>query len=285
MKSKIYLLLFLLIGSLSCEEEENIEDPVFEFVAFQEDGISLNEKDNSLMPYPLVAELLAYQPYQEDIELQLEITGSNAVEGEDFTVQPGATLKIKAGSLISDTLYLKTIDNSAFSGERSIAITIKSTSKPDIKIGLGIAEPKRASVSAQITDDECSETTAIFNTVNISNKITYSGGGNTTTVEGAVSGNELTLAGDLIDYSPFSGAQLKVTLIPSAEGATGGSANFGEQETGTDSDGYEYKFIQTGEGSYDVCKGTVELEYEIYYLSGGSWVYWYSVKNVLSGSN
>lgn len=51
---------------------------------------------------------------------------------------------------------------------------------------------------------------------------------------------------------------------------------------GTDSDGYGYKFIQTGEGTYDVCQGEVEIEYDIYYLDGGAWVYWYAVKNTLS---
>lgn len=278
----IYLLLLLCAGFLSCEEEENIEDPIFEFVAFQEDAISLNEKDNSTIPYPMVVELLAFQPYQEDIELNLEITATNAEEGVDFMVQPGNTLKIRAGSLVSDTLYLQTIDNNAFSGERAITITIKRTNKPDIRIGLGIAEPKQASVIAGINDDECSETTVVFNTSNISNSITYTGGGNTTTVEGSLSGNALTLAGDLIDYSTFPDAQLTVTLTPLSEGATTGSANFGEQETGTDGDGYEYKFVQTGEGTYDVCQGEVEIEYDIYYLDGGAWVYWYAVKNTLS---
>lgn len=282
MKSHTCLLSLLLAVFSSCQEENGIEDPVYEFVAFQEETIQLDERQNSTSPYPVVAELFAFEPYHSDIQLNLEITGTNAEKGEDYTVQPGTTLTIQAGSLISDTLYLTTIDNSAFSGDRSLTISIKSTSKPGIRVGLGISEPARATVRAEIRDDECSSTTKVFDMPDISNKITYEGGENITAVAGSLSGNSLTFTGDLIDYSTFSGAQLTVFLTPSAEGATAGSVSFGEQETGTDKDGYKYKFVQVGEGTYDVCRGAIEITYEIYYLDGEAWIYWYTVKNILS---
>ena len=99
--------------------------------------------------------------------------------------------------------------------------------------------------------------------------------------EGVLTGSTIKLTGDLIDYGPFSNASLSVTLTPVSAGSTKGKASFGEQETGTDSDGYDYKFIEVGEGSFDVCSGTIAIEYDIYYMDGG-WVYWYSVTNVFS---
>ena len=83
-----------------------------------------------------------------------------------------------------------------------------------------------------------------------------------------MTGSIIKLTGDLIDYGPFSNASLSVTLTPDGAGSTKGKATFGEQETGTDADGYEYKFVEVGEGSYNVCSGTIDIEYEIYYMDG-----------------
>ena len=86
----------------------------------------------------------------------------------------------------------------------------------------------------------------------------------------------------MIDYGTFPNATLTITLTPYSAGGTNGLALFDEQESGTDNDGYKYKFKQIGDGSYDVCSGTITVEYEIYWLDGPTWTYWYSVKNVLS---
>ena len=85
----------------------------------------------------------------------------------------------------------------------------------------------------------------------------------------------------MMGAGPFSNASLSVTLIPDGTGSTKGKATFGEQETGTDADGYEYKFVEVGEGSYDVCSGTINVEYEVYYMDGG-WTYWISGTNSFS---
>ena len=101
----------------------------------------------------------------------LEITGTNAQENTDFIVTPHDIVKIRAGKLVSDTIWVKTVDNAAGTDvERSFQIKIKSVSQPDVKIGLGLADPKNASVGFTILDDECSLTTDIYNTT-LSNSI------------------------------------------------------------------------------------------------------------------
>jgi hypothetical protein len=279
LKFQLFLLIILPLGFISCKEDEQIEDPIFEFVSFKEGTVLLNEKTHSEEPYPLVAKLLAFKPYNEDIELNIEIIGINAVEGVDFIVLPDASkLLIKAGSLVSDTLFLQTIDNDINSGERWIHVTITKTSKPDLKIGLGITEPKNATVRVQIVDDECDGSIEVFNNSTFTNKIN---GGNTTLIQGSLIGHELTFQGDIIDYAPFSGAKLVVDLVPYSEGSTAGAVSFGEQEVGADSDGYEYKFVQKKEGKYNVCEESVELEFDVLYLDGGDWVYWFTADNIL----
>jgi hypothetical protein len=285
MTTNIKRIIIMIIAAtvFACGEDEKIKDPVYEFVSFRgSESINLNEKTNSEVAFPVVAQLLAFKPYQEDIELTLEIDGENAVENTDFTVTPSTTLRIPAGSLVSDTLLIKTIDNETGTDlERKITISIKSASKDNIKIGLGITDPKNATITAKILDDECSKAMDIYN-ASLTNAIDWGSGGTNLQATGAVTSSTVTVTGDLIGYSPFSSASLDITLTPASVGAMKGTATFGEQETGTDSDGYEYKFVEVGEGSYDLCSGTITVEYDIYYLDGGSWAYWYSVTNTFS---
>lgn len=277
--------MFALIAVMfACEDETKIVDPVYEFVAFKgASSVDVNELANSEEGYPLVVEIRAFDPYQEDIEVGLEITGNNATPGADFIVMPDQSVTIPAGSFVSDTIYIRTVDNAAGSTEaRSFDIRIKSINKENINIGLGLAEPKNAVVTVNILDDECSETTAIFNSNALVNTLDWGGGPTEKPATGVLTGNDLKVTGDLIDYGAFSEATITITLTPESEGSTKGTATFGEQLSGTDSDGYEYKFIQTGEGTYDVCSGVVNVAYDIYYLDGADWVYWYSVTNVYS---
>ncbi len=284
MRTKIiFLLIVLCTGTFSCDDDENTTvDPIYEFVAFAgESSVSLNEFENSEEPFPLTAKLLAFDPYAQDIDLALEITGSNAQENTDFVVTPHDVVKIRAGKLVSDTVWIKTVDNAAGTDEeRSFQIKIKSVSQPDVKIGLGIADPKNAAVNFNILDDECSLTTDIYNTT-LSNSIGGLNGDGTKPAEGVLTGSTIKLTGDLINYGAFSNASLSVTLTPDGAGSTKGKATFGEQETGTDADGYAYKFVEVGEGSYDVCSGTINVEYEVYYMDGG-WTYWNEGTNSFS---
>jgi hypothetical protein len=280
MKTKILSILLFAAVIISCDDENSVTDPIYEFVAFGgNSSVNLNEFQNSEEAYPLVAKLLAFDPHNEDIDLAIEISGTNATDNIDFTVTPHDVLKIRAGKLFSDTLWIKTVDNNVASSgvERSFQIKIKSASNSDIKIGIGIAEPENAAITFKILDDECSLTTAIFNSNNLTNTIDDD---NTKTVKGVVTGNTVKLTGDLINYSPFPAATLTVTL--NSTSATRGKVTFAEQQAGTDNDGYIYKFVQDGEGSYDVCSGTISIRYKIYYEDGGDWKYWYSVDNVIA---
>lgn len=284
MRTKIiFLLIVLCTGTFSCDDDDNaIVDPIYEFVAFQgESSVNLNEFDNSEEPFGLVAKLLAFQPYAQDVDLALEITGSNVQENTDFVVTPHDVVKIRAGKLVSDTIWVKTVDNATGTDiARSFQVKIKSVSQPDVKIGLGLADPENATITFNILDDECSLTTDIYNAT-LSNSIGGLNGDGTQPAEGVLTGNTIKLTGDLINYGPFSNASLSVTLTPDGTGSTKGKATFGEQETGTDADGYEYKFVEIGEGSYDVCSGTINVEYEVYYMDGG-WTYWLSGTNSFS---
>lgn len=281
MKKIFALLSILSVGLWSCSEDEKIIDPVFEFVSIKgNESINLNEATNSEVAYPIVAQLWAAKPYSSDIDIELEITGTNASSGTDFMI-PSEPLKIRAGKFLSDTLWVNTVNNSTASElDRTVEVKLKSTNFVDIKLGLGIDNPIHQAIVFKIIDDECSAKITVFGS-NLNNAVNWGGGDILFPATGILVGNELTVSGNLIDYGPLSNGEITITLTPESLGATKGSATFGTQFAGTDSDGYDYQFTQTGNGTYDVCSGTVSIAYDIYYESGG-WVYWYSVSNVYS---
>jgi len=282
MKTKlITIIMILAAGIFSCDDEETIQDPIYEFISFAGDEqVSLGEA-TSESGYPLVVQLWAFDPYQQDITVTLGVTATNAQQGVDFTVTPADNVKIPAGRLTSDTVWVKTINNpDANELERTFEIKINSVSQPDVNIGLGLTEPTKQSISFKIQDDECSGNPICIYNTELTNTINW-GGDDVPKPATAVTdklNNTVTVTGDLIDYGPFSGATLILTLTPDSPGATSGTATFGEQETGSDSDGYAYKFIEVNSGSYNAATGTISIEYDIYYWDGG-WVYWYSVTN------
>lgn len=283
MKTKLIPLLILLAaGIFACSDDPKVADPIYEFVSFVgAPSVNLNELDNSTEGVPVVAQLWAFKPYSEDIKLTLEVTGTNAEDGVDFTITPNNTITIPKGRLTSDTIWVKTIDNTSGSAvERSFELKIKSVSKNDIRIGLGIAAPENDKITFRILDNECSNTTEVFNTT-LTNTIDWGGGDILMPATASLDGNQITVTGNLIDYGGFPGAALTITLTPDAPGSTKGTATFGEQYMGIADDGYEYNFIEVGTGSYDTCSGTISVEYDIYYMDGG-WVYWYTVSNVYS---
>ena len=271
-------------GIISCDDEKQIQDPVYEFISFAGDEVvDVGEASAADEGYPLVAQLWAFDPYNEDITVNFEITPTNVTENVDFSTTPSGSVTIKAGSLLSDTIWVKTINNDVANEQpRGFDIEITSVSKSDLKIGLGITEPARKSISFNIIDDECSgDPRCLFNT-SLTNNISGTDGSwsEERTVTGVVDkvSSTITVTGDLIAYDPFSGASLSIVLTPDAEGSASGTATFGEQEAGADSDGYEYKFVEIGTGSYNGDAGTIEIEYDIYYWDG-DWIYWYSVVN------
>jgi hypothetical protein len=286
MKIKLIAILMVLIagGIFSCDDDETVEDPVYEFVSFSGDElVDLGEAAYSEQGYPLVIQLWAFDPSTTDVSVSFDVTPTNAVRDVDFTLTPADNVTIQAGSLTSDTIWIKSINNEVPNDqERTFDVTISSVSDPDLKIGLGITEPKKGKVTFKIVDDECSgDPRCVFNAA-LTNNVTASdiaeNGPQPATGVVDKLNNTITLTGDLIAYDPFSAATLNVTLTPDSEGSPTGTATFGEQETGADSDGYEYKFIEIGTGSYNADLGIIKIEYDIYYMDG-DWIYWYSVKN------
>ncbi|MFD1614209.1 hypothetical protein [Gelatiniphilus marinus] len=271
---KSFIFLLSLVAVVSCSSDDSITDPVYEFIAFQAESVTINEFDASTSPEPIVIDLLGYEP-KEDITINLSVVENNATEGVDYTLST-KTLLIEKGNYTSEPLLISTIDNVTGSLEdRSIDIYIESTSNPNLNIGLGLDSPTKAFITVNIADDECSSTTDVFNSSNVQNE-TPSG---TFPVVGSVNGDVVTFQGDLIAYGPFPNVKVDITLTPVAQGATKGSATFNQQVAGTDNDGYVYAFSQVGEGTYDVCSGTVSVEYDVVYESGGDWVYWYTITN------
>ena len=286
MKTKlITAIMILAAGIFSCDDEETIQDPIYEFISFGGDAeVNLGEATNNDEGYPLVVQLWAFEPYAQDITVNLGVGAINARKDEDFTVTPSDVVKIKAGKLTSDTIWVKTINNDdANELERTFEIGIQSTSQPDVKVGLGIAEPKKGSVKFKIQDDECSGNPICTYNTDLTNTINWGGDDIPKPATGVTDklNNTVTVSGDLIDYGAFPDATLILTLTPDSPGAAPGTATFGEQEIGEASDGYVYKFIEVGTGSYDATAGTISIEYDIYYWEG-DWVYWYSVTNEFS---
>jgi hypothetical protein len=274
--------MILFAVAISCKEDEKIQDPVFEFVSFKEAGpVNLNEANNSADAYPVVVQLWAFQPYTENLTVQYTVTGNNAEEGVDFTVDPASSITLKGGSLTSDTIWVTTINNEAGSVDpRSFNIALSSVSQSDIKLGLGVADPKQKTLTFNILDDECSLTPAIYSAA-MNNLIGIDGATQgTNAATGVAVGNVVSITGDLIWYGPMDDP-LVVTLTPEFEGATKGTAEFGTQFMGTANDGYEYTFTQVGTGNYDVCSGTISLTYDTSYREVGQtdWTPWQRVTN------
>jgi hypothetical protein len=286
MKTKlITAIMIFAAGIFSCDDEETIQDPIYEFISFGGDAeVSLGEATNNDAGYPLVVQLWAFEPYTQDITVNLGIGAINAKKDEDFTVTPSDVVKIKAGKLTSDTIWVKTINNDAANElERTFEIGIQSTSLPDANIGLGIDEPRKGSIKFKIQDDECSGNPICIYNTDLTNTINWGGDDVPKPATGVTDklNNTVTVSGDLIDYGPFSGATLTLTLTPDSPGAATGTATFGEQETGSDSDGYAYKFVEINTGSYNADTGKISIEYDIYYWDG-DWIKWYTVTNDFS---
>lgn len=272
---KIIKLIFpflLILVTLGCEKEaEQYDFERYKFVSFLGKEVSISETysiENEI-GYPVY---LRYEgsALKEDFTVKLKITSKNAVEGVDY-IAVSTTVLFKAGN-ISEPFYIKTIDDLILSTEdRSLEITIESVSNPKINIGVGIVNQSNKLVTVKILDNECTNTLDVFNSNNL--KSTNSGG-SVSTINGSLKGDTLALVGDLTFYSAFPSAKLNVLLTPVVTGATIGKATFNDFDAGTDNDGYEYQIRQVGEGTYDVCSGKINIEYDVYYISGGSWVYW-----------
>lgn len=276
----IYSLIFIVMALISggCEEDVSHYDfEQYKFVSFIASDITVPEtySSDSGEAYPIY---LRYDGsvLEEDFNVTVNIMANNAQAGIDYDVA-STTVAFKAGEIRSEPLLINIIDNLLNSDQdRSLTIDIVSVSNPLIDIGVGIVNQSNKSVTLNITDDECSGTISIFDVPNL-----ISSAGNHT-VAGAVTDNMVTLTGDLIDYGAFPNAQLGIALIPTVEGGIAGTAIFDNYAAGTDNDGYVYEFRQNGEGTYNICAGEISVSIDVYYESGGSWVFWYTSQNIFS---
>lgn len=271
-------MLSLILLGMGCDEEVVLYDfERYKFVSFIDKEASVPETysvENG-KPYPV------YMRYdgsvlEEDFTITLKVTEYNAQEGTDFSVVSTSVL-FKAGEVKSEPFEITLIDDLLNSAEdRSLEITIESVSNPNIDIGVGIINQSNKTFVLNILDNECSEIIDIFN----SSAIVSSAGEHT--VAGNVDDSVVTLIGNLINYGSFPNAELGITLTPKVQGAKVGAATFANYPAGTDNDGYVYEFRQNGEGTYDICAGTISVAIDVYYESGGAWVFWYTSTNTFS---
>lgn len=212
----------------------------------------------------------------EDFTVNLKITETVAKADVDYSIE-SATVLFKVGSLLSEPFYLKTIDNLITNEEeRSLQIDIESVSNPNISIGVGLKNQSNKSFAVSILDNECSDELDIFN----SSALAWASNQGSATVSGTfdASASTLKFEGDLVAYGPLANTSLVIDLTPVEAGAKIGTVSFDDYYAGKDTDGWEYTYIMESEGEYDICAGTISgVAFGVYYLSGGSWVYWYSV--------
>jgi hypothetical protein len=279
---KLIILFFLSLLTVGCENQPELYDfEKYKFVSFIDKEYALNEdysageiEQGNDPRFPIY---LQYDGsvLEEDFTVELGISESFSQQGVDYSFD-STTVLFKAGSIRSEPIYLTLIDNIINdTDEKSLVLTIESVSNLNVDIGVGIINQANKEILIHIVDNECSSTIDIFNGETLSNE-TSSG---TYPALASVTGDAVAVQGDLIGYSAFPNASLEITLTPVEIGAKIGSASFNQQITGTDNDGYVYAFKQVGEGTYDVCSQTIEIEYDVLYQSGSNWVYWYTISN------
>jgi len=272
---KLIVCLFLVFLNSACDEDvQNYDFEKYKFVSFIDEEVSLPEtySIDNVLGYPLY---LQYDGsvLDEDFTVNLKFTESFAQKDVDYSIA-STVVTFKAGEIRSEPFYIATIDDLLNSAEdRSLEIEIESVSNSNISIGVGVVNQSNKTFLLNLLDNECSETTSIFNSSAINN----SAGG--ATVNGSVSGDIVTLVGNLISYGAFSNAELGITLTPEVAGATIGTVTFDAYDAGTDNDGYVYQFRQNGGGTYDVCAGEIKIKIDVYYISGGAWVFWKTTNN------
>ena len=282
---KIIACLFIFMLTMGCEQEPELYDfTKYKYVSFvdQEAEIAENYSADAgkELGYPIYLQYDGSM-LSEDFTVNLLISESGAQSGTDYSIESSSVL-FKAGSILSEPFYLKTIDNLVRNEEeRNLGIVIESVSNPNISIGVGMVNQSNKAFSLSILDNECSETLEIFNSTNLS-LVSNEG---SATISGTYDSNTFTLLleGDLVAYGPLANTSLLIDLIPVEPGAKIGKVTFDDYYAGLDTDGWEYTYVMEGDGTFDICAGTVNnISFGVYYLDGGDWVYWYSIIAELS---
>ncbi|WP_299551548.1 hypothetical protein [Seonamhaeicola sp.] len=274
---KTILYTAIIFVCLSCEEEPqlyNFEE--FKFVSFiDQSGEILENGDTYIIALRYDGSVLT-----EGFSVNLEIAG-NAQEGTDYSVV-NKVVNFEAGEIKSEPFEITIIDNLVVNdiADKMLEISIASVSNPNIDIGVGKILQSNKAFALKIIDNECTESVAdVFNSSNI-----HASYGDSA-VSASVSGDLVTLNGNLVGYGSFPDAELGITLTPVVPGATIGTATFENYAAGTDTAGYEYQFRQNGEGTFDVCTGQIMVGIDVYYLNLGTtspWIYWYTANTTFA---
>ncbi len=277
-----FLGLFFIVTACSSDDDNSkITDDVLEFVFFENAQYSMNELENSTTgaAIELQVEMLG-NPRSEDIVLSLIVTDQNAEVGVDYeVVSQNNTVVIPAGAYTSvEGFKLKTINNNDSAiDERKIFVAISEVSDSAFQIGERLTDPEKAQATIVITDDECSDTTALFNNAtwtfsgsNTEYYSEYSGSFITT-----VAGDQMTITGDIANYD--LGITITATLVPNPDAPTTGTIIYNESSIGSE-EGYDYRWLMADEGTYDICARSMTLSTLIQYTDfydPSIWVDWY----------
>ncbi len=288
MRIRNYIIVLLGCAVLfACSSDDDglkFEDEVLEFVFFENAEYVMNELTNSVPgdEIELQVQMLA-APRNQDILVSLTVTGENAQEGTDYEiVSTENIIIIPAGATSStDGFKLRTINNNASTtDERKILVSISTVSDADLDIGERPTDPEKAQATVTITDDECSDTIAIFNNATWefegANTVYYSDyvGSFITQVNGDI----ITITGDIANYDV--GISIMGTLAPDSEAPTTGTIVYDPSTVGNDGT-YDYRWVMGEAGSYDICARTIELSTIIQYIDINgpdptAWVDWYT---------
>lgn len=282
----LLIVIFLVIAVIACKEKDVLPpDDVQEFVFLPDTALSMNEFDNSTEGNELHihAEMLTFAPRDVDVVLEVTVEGVNATEGVDFEiVSSSKTIIIPAGKFKSETgLMLRTINNSIPNEDRTVKVTLTSSSDAKLKIGKGINAPTHTVTTISISDDECTDDISIFNNAEWtflaldSYETAYDG-----TFMTKISGDNMTIIGDIMNYD--LGISMDVKLTPDPSAPTKGTIAFVSSTTGNDGS-WDYRWKMDQEGFYDVCgrSMTIPVAIEFFDFDGSygalnEWVEWYS---------
>jgi hypothetical protein len=131
MKRYRIILIIFTIGFLfgSCENEPIKFDSSKTFVAFNTDKVTVNENNADGGSAPIMVAALKGSP-AITVEYEISTAGISrpAIEGTDFTIDPGSSLDFPDGFGVEGIKILP-IDNSVFTGDKSFVLKLKSNSK------------------------------------------------------------------------------------------------------------------------------------------------------------
>ncbi len=189
------------------------------------------------------------------VVVSYEITTDNAINGVDFELN-STSVTIPAGEYSANIPYT-VVDNNAFEASpRSFTVTLTS-----VEGGVGIDGVMSTTVA--LLNNDCPANTSVwFGTVSVED-VGFSNEDGTGAANADGDCNFLVVTGNYVGAS----AAVEWELIPSALGATSGTAVAVRQPYACCAPAYEYE----AEGTYDEETGVIEADYSFYREDGSLW--------------